>query len=50
MGGVAGTEPISTSVHRSPNKLKRSYSIFSLLYRDAEKDEEKKRFFKNINL
>ncbi len=29
-GGVAGSQPISTAVHRSPNKLWRSNSIFNL--------------------
>ncbi len=29
-GGVAGCQPISTAVHRSPNKLWRSNSIFNL--------------------
>jgi hypothetical protein len=31
-GGVAGSQPISTAVHRSPNKLWRSNSIFNLQY------------------
>ncbi len=30
MEGVAGSQPMSTAVHRSPNKLKRSNSIFNL--------------------
>jgi hypothetical protein len=29
-GGVAGSQPMSTAVHRSPNKLWRSHSIFNL--------------------
>jgi hypothetical protein len=29
-GGVAGSQPMSTAVHRSPNKLWRSNSIFNL--------------------
>jgi hypothetical protein len=29
-GGVAGSLPMSTAVHRSPNKLWRSNSIFNL--------------------
>jgi hypothetical protein len=29
-GGVAGSQPMSTAVHRSPNKLWRSSSIFNL--------------------
>jgi hypothetical protein len=29
-GGVAGSQPVSTAVHRSPNKLCRSYSILNL--------------------
>ncbi len=29
-GGIAGSQPISTAVHRSPNKLWRSNSIFNL--------------------
>jgi hypothetical protein len=29
-GGVAGSQPLSTAVQRSPNKLWRSYSIFNL--------------------
>ncbi len=29
-GGVAGPQPMSTAVHRSPNKLWRSNSIFNL--------------------
>jgi hypothetical protein len=29
-GGVAGSQPMSTAVHRSPNKLRRSNSIFKL--------------------
>jgi hypothetical protein len=29
-GGVVGSQPISTAVHRSPNKLWRSNSIFNL--------------------
>jgi len=33
-GRVAGYQPMSTAVHRSPNKLRRSNSIFNLcLYR-----------------
>jgi hypothetical protein len=28
-GGVAGSQPMSTAVHRSPNKLWRSNSIFN---------------------
>jgi hypothetical protein len=28
--GVAGSQPMSTAVHRSPNKLWRSNSIFNL--------------------
>jgi hypothetical protein len=31
-GGVAGSQPMRTAVHRSPNKLWRSNSIFNLLY------------------
>jgi hypothetical protein len=30
--GVAGSQPMSTAVHRSPSKLWRSNSIFNLLY------------------
>jgi hypothetical protein len=33
-GGVAGSQPMSTAVHRSPNKLWRSNSIFNLWGRD----------------
>jgi hypothetical protein len=29
-GGVAGSQPMSTAVHRSPNKLWRSNAIFNL--------------------
>jgi hypothetical protein len=29
-GGVAGPQPMRTAVHRSPNKLLRSNSIFNL--------------------
>jgi hypothetical protein len=29
-GGVAGSQPMSTAVHRSPNNLWRSNSIFNL--------------------
>jgi hypothetical protein len=29
-GGVAGSQPMSTAVHRSPNKLFRSNSTFNL--------------------
>ncbi len=29
-GGVAGSQPMSTAVHRSPNKLWRYNSIFNL--------------------
>ncbi len=29
-GGVAGSQPMSTAVHMSPNKLWRSYSMFNL--------------------
>ncbi len=29
-GEVAGSQPMSTAVHRSPNKLQRSISIFNL--------------------
>jgi hypothetical protein len=29
-GGVAGSPPMSTALHRSPNKLRRSNSIFKL--------------------
>ncbi len=32
-GGVAGSQPISIAVHRSPNKLWRSNSIFNLCLR-----------------
>ncbi len=32
-GGVAGPQPMSTAVHRSPNKLWRSNSIFNLCKR-----------------
>jgi hypothetical protein len=32
-GGVAGSQPMSTAVHRSPNKLWRSNSIFDLWHR-----------------
>ncbi len=32
-GGVAGSQPMSTAVHRSPNKLWRSNSIFNLWVR-----------------
>ncbi len=31
-GGVAGSQPMSTVVHRSPNKLWRSKSIFNLCF------------------
>ncbi len=31
-GGVAGSQPMSTAVHRSPNKLWRSISIFNLWF------------------
>jgi hypothetical protein len=31
-GGVAGSQPMSTAVHRSPNKLWRSNSIFNLWF------------------
>jgi hypothetical protein len=30
-GGVAGSQPVSTAEHRSPNKLWASNSIFNLL-------------------
>ncbi len=30
-GEVAGSQPMSTAVHRSPNKLWRSNSIFNLM-------------------
>ncbi len=29
-GGLAGSQPMSTAVHRSPNKLWRSNSVFNL--------------------
>ncbi len=32
-GGVAGSQPMSTAVHRSPNKLWRSNSIFDLCWK-----------------
>jgi hypothetical protein len=32
-GGVAESQPLSTAVHRSPNKLWRSNSIFNLWHR-----------------
>ncbi len=32
-GGVAGSQPMSTAVHRSPNKLRRSNLIFNLWVR-----------------
>ncbi len=35
-GGVAGFQPMSTAVHRSPNKLWRSNSIFNLLLGSLE--------------
>jgi hypothetical protein len=31
-GGVAGSQPTITAVHRSPNNLWRSYSIFNLCF------------------
>ncbi len=31
-GGDAGPQPMSTALHRSPNKLKRSNSIFNLCF------------------
>jgi hypothetical protein len=31
-GGDAGSQPMSTAVHRSPHKLWRSNSIFSLCF------------------
>ncbi len=31
-GGVAGSQPVSTAVHRSPNKVWRSNSIFNLFF------------------
>jgi hypothetical protein len=31
-GGVAGSQPMSTAVHRSPNTLWRSHSIFNLCH------------------
>ncbi len=33
--GVAGSQPMSTAVHRSPNKLWRSNSIFNLCLRPS---------------
>jgi hypothetical protein len=32
-GGVAGSQPMSTAVHSSPNKLWRSNSILNLWFR-----------------
>ncbi len=36
-GGVTGSQPMSTTVHRSPNKLWRSNSIFNLCYKRKKK-------------
>ncbi len=32
-GGVAGPQPMNTAVHRSPNKLWRSNSVFNLCFK-----------------
>jgi hypothetical protein len=42
-GGVAGSQRMSTAVHRSPNKLWRSKSIFHL-YRKLETNIPEKEF------
>ncbi len=40
-GGVAGSQPMSTAVHRSPNKLWRSNSFFSLCLPDNRGQRER---------
>jgi hypothetical protein len=40
-GGVAGSQPISTAVFRSPNKLWRSNYIKPIEKKNNEKKEEK---------
>jgi hypothetical protein len=41
-GGVAESQPISTAVHRSPNKLWSSISIFNLWKRRRTRNKEEK--------
>ncbi len=41
-GGVAGSQPMSTAVHMSPNKLWRSNSIFKLWFQFSMKQKQKK--------
>jgi hypothetical protein len=36
-GGVAGSQPMSTAVHRSPNKLRRSNSILTYVYKHLQR-------------